>query len=334
MIIRTIFSNGLIYAWDGKNNPLKYSNGYVSIINNKMPISCTLSHGIRDYYVELKDITNAWRITSTEKTWLILRLNSFTGQKEYITTTINPEDKFGIDFPSAEINETFFNLSNNRMFQWNGYTWNNVIQIIVGTCANGVALPYNVGTQVASSRNTTSSSILQSKNHIPLRLQDGEYFSFMTEIDHVDNINSWKNSTNILLNNSTYYGIAAENIPAFRLLSIDANGEIIIANNDTVFFAISTHDCLQGQVVKFITRGEVLNNLWLFTSEQINKNLFCDSNGQLTLNISTSNIIQKAGTVLGRDLIDFHPREPIYLNPTPSATPIVTPTVTPTPSSI
>lgn len=341
MIVRTIFSNGLIHIWDGKNNPLKYSNGYVSIVNSKTPISCTLSHGIRDYYIELKDKSNAWQITSTEKTWLIFRLNSFTGQHEYITTTIDPENKFGIDFPSADINETFFNLSNNRMFQWNGYTWNNIIQVVVGTCTNGIVLPYHVGTQVASSRHTSSSSILQSKNHIPLRLQDGEYFSFMTEVDHVDNINSWKNSTNILLNNSTYYGIAAENIPAFRLLSIDANGEIIIANNiNTVFFAISTHDCLQGQVVKFITRGEILNNAWIFSSDQINKNLFCDIDGRLTLNISGSSIIQKAGTVIGRDLIDFHPREPIYLNPSasvvilpsPTATPTQTPTSTVTPT--
>ena len=257
MIVRTDFSNGLIYVWDKKHNPLKYSNGYVSIVNNKKVMSATLSHGVRDYYVELKDKQNAWQVNPNTKTWLLLRLNNFTGKIEYVSSIINPENKFGIEFPTSPIiNQVFFNLSSNRMFEWNGYEWINIIQVIVGTCLNGVTIPSHSGTQVASSRPSSAALILQSKNNIPLRLQDGDNYSFMTKVDHNDNINTWKNSTNILLDNSTYYGIAAENIPAFRLLSIDANGQIIIANNiTTVFFAMSTHDCLQGQVVKFITRG-------------------------------------------------------------------------------
>jgi len=292
-----------------------------------------MAHGIRDYFIEIQDKTNAWNVTTTEKTWLLLRLNNFTGKLEYITTTINPENRFGTDFPSPDIGDTFFNLSNNRMFQWNGYQWVNIIQIIVATCENNKVQPYHTGTQVASSRVATSGNILQSKNHIPLRIQDGDNYSFTTEVDYEDNINTWKNSTNILLNNSTYYGIAGEYIPALSLLTMDSNGNIVVADNSTPFFAISIGNFSIGQIVKFITRGEIVNNSWLFEPQQTNKNLFCDENGQLTTNITVtdSGIIQKAGIILGRNIIDFYPQEPIYLNPSP--TPSVTPTVSNTPTT-
>jgi hypothetical protein len=317
MIIKTNFSNGLIYSWDGINNPLKYSNGYVSIKNTKKLISCTMSHGIRNYYIELKDKNNAWHINSSEKTWLLVQLNNFTGELQYITTTINPENKFGTTLPNQiNIGEMFFNLTNNRMFQWNGYNWVNIIQIIVGTCQNGVVNISHTGTQVGSTKPSFCSTILQSRNGIPLRIQDGEYYSFMTQMDYKDNVNSWKTSTNILLSNSIYYGVASENIPHLSLLSIDNNGNIVKANNiNKVAFAISMGNFSIGQVVKYITRGEIVDNSWIFGPDEINKNLFCDENGRLTTHLAKSNIIQKIGTIIGRDIIDFYPQEPIYLNP-------------------
>jgi hypothetical protein len=288
-----------------------------------------MSHGIRDYYVEIKDKTNAWYINSSHKTWLLLRLNNFTGAMEFVTTTINPENNFGTEFPdSPTIEETFFDISSNRMFLWNGYSWINIIQIIVATYLNGVVTPLHVGTQVSSSRPSYAGIILKSRNNIPLRVQDSEYYSFMNEVDHIDNTNTWKNSSNILLSNSVYYGIATENIPAYSLLSIDQNGGIVVANNtNRVFFAITLGEYSVGQVVRLITRGEIINKAWLFTPDNINKNLFCDSNGQLTLSTQDSSIIQKAGTIIGQDIIDFYPQEPIYLNPSPTPTP--TPSVTP-----
>lgn len=178
------FSNGLIYSWDKKNNPLIYNNGIVSIkLYNKKPIVACFAHGQKNYYIEVA--SGNWRVASNNKTWLLAVLDNFTGELSLQTTMTNPGNSYGVEFPlSPIIGDYFFHHLENRMFTWSGSKWINIIQVTIGSIENGKVFPENVGTQVALNKVVSPATIVKDESNLPiLRFTDNGYHYFLTDKD-------------------------------------------------------------------------------------------------------------------------------------------------------
>jgi hypothetical protein len=179
------FTNGLIYSWDRKNNPLILSDGVVSIKTfNKKPISASFAHGPRDYYAEIP--SGSWNITTTERTWLTIVLDNFSSEFMYVTTTINPTNNYGPEFPDTPvIGECFFHHLHNRMFIWSGAKWINIIQVTLGYVENNKTYPENSGTQVGLNKVSSPTAILKDQAGLPIiKFMDEHYHYFLTERDN------------------------------------------------------------------------------------------------------------------------------------------------------
>jgi len=335
--MNTNFSNGLIYSWDRKNNNLVYSNNTVSIkIHNNKPIIASFAHGPRDYYQEIS--TGSWSITTTEKTWLLARLDNFTGRLELVTSTISPENCFGAEFPeNPTIGDFFFNHLLNRMFTWTGYKWLNIIQVTIGYVENEKTYPSNTGTQVSLNKVAKPAAILRDQNQLPLiKLEDNLYNYFLTENDNINSKNKKTGINNFKYGRLYYYLIAGESIPAYSLISIDENGNAINAtntSNNPVKRAIgmSVQAAEIDGIVKFVTSGEVTNKSWVLPFA-INSKIFLDYSGNFTSLVNTEELIQCVGRVINPNTIELDTTDYIIMNPTmtPSVTPSLTPTITPT----
>lgn len=194
----------------------------------------------------------------------------------------------------------------------NGY-WQDKVRLFAATySASGAVNPMSIGSQVGiSTGNFTAGNLILGVNNKPLRQSDGSFVT--TESDLIIYQTSGQN---VKFDMALVFAQATEEIAKFHLVSFSPDRKISLAtcaDIDNFVSGIVIEDLYQDDVGQVITNGVVRNEQWNWTTDQINKPLFCGPSGQVSLTPPVFGFVQQVGFVYDQDSIYLNLFSPVRL---------------------
>ena len=302
-----------------------------------------LSHGPANYLVEESStISNAWvgPFSDTGSYWLYWDINTATGLRTFGFTEVSPD--FGPTLPSTpDIDQHFFDTSDNYMKVWDGYFWIQRIRVFAGSLISNILRQFGNGSQVDIYGNFITGPIRFVYNSSPVvvELDDGNFFF---EIESGDRLQDVGDVDNFILGRLDISAVAAVDIEKNIAVVYDDTGRVIPASYtfiDKEIVGITSESMLAGERKVIITSGFIEDKVnFSFVAPQLYK-LYIDGVGRITTDVPPTSSIQSIGHISGVNsmYVKIQPQIIIFgATPTPTLTPAssVTPTVTftPTPS--
>lgn len=248
-----------------------------SLLATSGRVDVAFAHGNSNYlFTETSDalsgLNPVWTgITSGVDTWLYwdLSLNSPTvGVRTFGFTTLAP--LFGTTFPALPASDQhFFNLSDKKMYVFNGSIWRVVVRVFAAKVNSGIFTPLgsNSQTPYAGSQVGLTSFISVATGHllvddssVPVRRPDGR---FITTEDDIF-VNGSRINT-LRLEASVLTATALEPLSAYQVVKWSQFNQIVHATyfdlqNSAI--AMLTENLGAGQTGTVITQGTVTNPNW------------------------------------------------------------------------
>jgi hypothetical protein len=206
---------------------------------------------------------------------------------------------------------------------WNVFTqstptsigvWQNKIRCFAGIYqSNGVLVPMPIGSQVPPPPGIvgifSAGNLLLGTNNQPLKNSDGTFVTTATQL-----IVQETSGQNVTFDAALAWGEAAQDIPAFYLVSFGPNKTISLAssNNYSSFVSgIVTDQLYEEEVGRVVINGVVRYDQWNWPI--INAPLFCGPSGQVTLTPPPIGVIQQIGTTYDSDAIVLNIGPPVRI---------------------
>lgn len=185
--------------------------------------------------------------------------------------------------------------------------WQNKIRVFAGVYqSNGILVPMPLGSQVVPpiNGNFTAGNIILGTNNTPLKNSDGTFVTTGTQLTIQET-----SGQNVSFDAALAFGEAAEDIPAFYLVSFKPNKMIGLASNlnyTSFVSGIVTEPLYEEEVGRVVINGIVRSDQWDWPSSSINAPLFCGPSGQVTLTPPPIGVSQQIGIVYDIDAINLN----------------------------
>lgn len=306
------------------------SGFFVDLLVSPDPTIIVFAHKNANYVVdELKSVSNAWGpITNSTTTYLYWDVDLLTG---FLTRgmTIAPPIYSGSP-PSAPVTDQhWFDTVETTMRVWNGVKWLDKIRAFAGYVTSGSIIhPFPLGTQAGIIVECEGGNLVLDAYNKPLRQTDGTFVTTVTSLLIVNN-----SAKKVKFETEVLTGMAAEPIPKFSLVQVRSGRRLILArSNDfmTRISGVSLEDLYTNEVGSIVADGLIRNSSWSFLPNQVNRPVFCGTNGEVTTTPPTTGVIQVAGFVYDTDAIYMNVFPPIILD---DLTSVISPNPLPDPSA-
>ena len=283
------------------------------------------SHREANYIVEeLKTVLNAWGpINNTQTTYLFWDINLLTGA---ITrgATLFPPMYTGTPASSPTVDQHWYDTTENVMRVWNGSKWIEKIRVFAGYITSAAIIhPYRVGSQAGIIGDFDGGNIILDSYNKPLRQSDGTFVTSSTDL-----IISNNSAKKVKFETEVLNGMAAEPIPKFTFVQMRAGRQIVTGRSTDYMSRVAgivTEDLYLNEVGYVIPDGLVRNEQWNFSSDQVNRPIFCGPNGQVTTTPPQTGVCQICGYVYDKDAIYVNIMAPIVLDDIYSNLPAILP---------
>ena len=293
-------------------------NSYVDLVVAPTPTIVTLAHGNSDYTVsESKGVEHAWGSfdASSDDRYLLLDLDLVSGKVSYVST-IHPIIVSDETPNSPLLDQHWFDLNSTVMKVYTSLGWKTKARVLLATLESSGAVVFpDDGTQVGLNDACDSGYVLIDDDLRPIVKHTGALVT-----------TTHKLLTNVSSTKTSYYGFQVETylkpvtsddtIPAYSLVQLVDNDKVEAANYSLPGTRISgmiLEDNLPGEYVELITYCRVTNTVWDFGVGDINKPLFSDTSGQLTLSPPNVGVSQTVGYVMDSTSIMLNIQQPIVL---------------------
>jgi len=319
--VRLTFRQGIVrHQVDVASNPifLQRSAGAgntIDLIVSPTPTIVAFAHRSANYIIEeVRTVKSAWGpFSGTQTTYLYWDINMLTG---VLTrgTTVAPPIYAGTPPANPIIDQHWFDTTETVMRVWNGAKWIEKIRVFAGFLRSGaVIVPYRAGISQAGIQGQFEGGnlVLDSYNK-PLRQSDGSFVTTVTSMLIVNNA-----SKKVRFEAAILSGMALEPIPKFSLVQMRPGRRLVLGrsnDNTTRIDGICLDDMGTNEVADITTEGLVRNESWSFSSSQVNRPIFCGTNGQVTTSPPTSGVSQIVGFVYDTDAVYMNIQSAIILD--------------------
>ena len=294
----------------------KSGNGgnYIDLICDNAPLIFTIAHGTNNYLIQqTKTVTNAWGpfLTPNQTQYLYWDISMLNGSLTFGYTSINPT--FGNNAPNnPAVDQHWFDSKTYMMKVWNGSKWIIKLRCFAATYNNSATLvPRTRGTQVALNVPCAAGFILKGKKGQLLKDGDGTFVTTESEL-----LATYTSGENIRFEAMQMYAETTEFIPKFSAVSFVSPGKVKLANCLDVSKQVNgvmTEQYFIGEVGNIISYGLIINDQWNFANNQINKPVFINNAGEITITPPVAGVIQEIGYVYNNNTIYLNIQHPIIM---------------------
>jgi PKD repeat protein len=277
---------------------------FVDLVVSPNPTVLAIAHRDSTYIVEeVKTIPNAWGPINTSATrHLYWDVNLLTGVITRGMTLFQPI--YSSSEPtSPALDQHWFDTDKNTFFVWTAEAgWVERVRIFAGYVTSGAIIrPAAIGSQAGLIGNFEGGHLIRDSFGMPLRQANG---CFVTSASQLNVTNLGTVTTRIEGTISSVY--AAEEIPRFHLISLQAGGRAVLARSTDYRMRIGglvAEDLYEGDVAKLFTSGVVRSPFFSWPADKINRPLFCGPTGQITLTPPSQGVLQQVGFVYDVDAV-------------------------------
>jgi len=298
----------------------KSGNGgdHIDLVCDNSPLIFTAAHANNNYLAQFtKTIPNAWGplIATGETQYLYWDIGLLDATVTFGFTRLPPFT--GPNTPAVTgapqwLDQHWFDTTAKLMKVWNGTKWLPKLRVFAATYdSSAVLIPRHVGTQVNLNDSCRPGFIMKGKNNYPLRDGDGTFVHSESDL-----VVSHTSGETVRFDTAQMVAEAIEFIPKFCAVSYVAPRKVQLAkysNVDLEINGLMTDDYFPGEVGNVIAHGIVKNSHWDFADNQVNKPLFIDDAGQVTLDAPPIGVTQEIGYVYDNDAIYLNIQMPIIL---------------------
>jgi len=330
---------GLIIPRSGNEYLRRVGTGVELIVDISF-LRVVLAHGPANYLIdETSTMAAAWGgpFTASGSYWLYWDIDTLTALPSYGVTQVEPE--FGPTLPlTPNVDQHFFDTTDNYMKVWDGYNWIQRIRVFAGSIIEGILRQFGNGSQVDIYGDFVAGPIRFTPVEAPVIVElDDRNFFFVTErgdpsqdVGGLDNFRMGRLDISV---------VAAVDIGKNIAVVYNDDGKVIPASYtfiDREIVGITEDVMLAGERKNIVTKGFIEDKLnFSFTSPQITK-LYIDGEGRLTIDVPQTSSIQAVGHIAGVHTVYIHIQTQILLlgatpTPTTSIAMSMSPTPTPTP---
>lgn len=257
---------------------------------------------------EIRSVPKAWGPFTTGETvylyWDISMLDAsltrgYTKLPQIVTAVapMNPA-----------VDQHWFDTTTKIMKVWNGAKWLEKIRVFAATYTRqSVLTPFPLGTQADQRGTFDAGNLILDTYNKPLRQSDG---TFLTTAVEVTVINSSANK--VKFESEIIYGMANEAIPRMSWVTSMAGGKLAVARSNkwqTRIMGLALEDLYESEVGNIEPCGLVMNEQWNFTASEINRPVFCNEFGEVTLVPPNVGVSQICGYVYSSNaiIVDIQP---------------------------
>jgi PKD repeat protein len=328
--VKLNFSQGIIrHQTDVNGNPtfLQRSGQFVNLIVSPNPTVLAIMHRGTTYIVEeLKTVLNAWGPILTPQ-YLYWDVNLLTGVLTRGMTAFPPV--YASSEPtSPELNQHWFDTDQKTFFVWTNQGWTEKVRVFAGYATPGATplKPQRAGfSQAGQIGNFDGGNIVLDSFGMPLRESNGCFVTTVTQLNVVN-----LGTVTTQLEGFVQAIQAIEEIPKFHLVSLKNGRRAVLARSDdhnTRIAGIVVEDLYEGNVGKLFCSGLIRSPEFNWPVDQINRPLFCNTTGKITLTAPTQGVLQQIGFVYDVDAVFISIHQVVVLDSPDS---LVEPPVPPT----
>ena len=311
----------------------------IDLIISSVPVVATFAHYDANYLIEeAKTINGAWGtdsvgssngplIATGQTQYLYWDINLATGEltrgwtlQKPVVASVAPTD--------PEDDAHWFDSVNSRFRVYkrksNGTgTWTDKVRVFAGVYENDARVTiYPNGTQVfVSNVNVSAGNIILGTNLRPLKQSNGTFVTTDSDL-----IIYQTGGQNVRFDAALSFRQADEEIPAYSLVSFRPNKRIGLASSNIIdasntdplstarfVSGLSIQALAQDEVGQVVSNGIITNEQWSWTSDQINRPLFCGVTGEVTLTPPSVGALQQIGYVYDTDSIFLNIFPPVRI---------------------
>ena len=282
---------------------------FVDLIVSPTPTTITFAHGTANYvFEEPKTVRNAWGPFSNGVTqYLYWDIDLLTAVMTRGITTLPP--LYSATPPNAPVTgQHWFDSINTIMQVWNGHTWITKLRVFAAVYTHSAVLqPYPIGSQAGLNTTIYAGSIALDEYNLPIRQSDGTFVTSETGIAVVGMA-----TKRIRFETELLHLQAEEHISQYALVRTTPGKTCILARSSDPMSRVSgiaMEDMFQGQVGLIVEEVLIRYDGWSWPKSSVNRPLFCDITGGLTLTPPTAGVLQQVGSVYDVDTIyvDIYP---------------------------
>lgn len=291
---------------------LQKSGQNVSIYVTDQPLQAVVAHRSAHYLIsEPVNAATAWTVPAGV-CWLYWDINMTTGVPSRGVTV--PEPLYGTVDPAAyfislsEIpvdDQHYYNTTTMRHYRYvtSSLSWVEVIRVFAASIAsNGTLTPMAFASQVGLSSSVTAGYIIYTLASKPFI--DPDTFTFIHTGSGYLLKTGANNGLQVNLDNEPFFGVAADPLPEFTLVSIMPDGLFQAADGPSARNAIAMcmADTAEGAAFKPQLSG-IARGSFLFDVNDIGKTVWLGPNGTMLTTRPFGYVSQSLGVILGTDTL-------------------------------
>lgn len=286
-----------------RNSP----SGDITLLATITPFVISFSHGNAEYlFQESLDVVNAWNITwvANQDYWLYIDLDVTTGERTFGQTSILPVT--GNTAPvNPQIDQHWFDFTNNVMKLWNGIAWIEKIRVFVAKYDNATTFVYNLfGSTVGVNIAYHSGFILFDDDNKPLKKFDkfnrGKFITTETALS-----SQLHRSSSYKLESSIPVSRSRDNLLPGHVVCLTDASEVGICSAhapEKPAIGLCMETVYSGEMVTYVTSGHATHVSWSWTNPPGTK-VFVDEFGFLTTTVPSISSFQEIGYIVDEKTI-------------------------------
>ena len=314
------------YQQDSNGTPifLQRSNDgqYVGLVVAPTPTLIVFAHRDATYLVEeSKSVPTAWGpLTGTATKYLYWDVSMLNGAltrgftlRAPIYSSIQPQ--------SPLLDQHWFDTVNRIFRVWNGKTWVERVRCFAGMItSNAVITPQPLGSQAGINGNFEAGQIILDAFGTPLRQRNpadppSVNAQFVTTTTWLNVLGT--SNTQVRVEQQLMYGMAIEEMARFSVVQLRPGKRLVLARSTdytTRAAGLILNDMNENDAGAVVTSGLVQNASWNWPASSINRPIFFDSTGQLTITPPQTGVVQQLGFVYDTTAIWIDIKQPVVLD--------------------
>ncbi len=317
------FSQGIVrHQTDVNGNPtfLQRSGQFVNLVVSPSPTVLAIMHHGTTYIVEeLKTVPNAWGpiLTAQHLYWDV---NLLTGVVTRGMTAFAPV--YASSEPtSPALDQHWFDTDQKTFYVWTNQGWTEKVRIFAGYATPGSTplKPHRAGfSQAGQVGSFDGGNIVLDSFGMPLRESNGCFVTTVTQLNVVN-----LGTVTTQLEGFVQAIQAIEEIPKFHLVMLRDGRRAVLARSDdhnTRIAGVVVEDLYEGNIGKLFSSGLIRSPAFAWPADQVNRPLFCDTTGRITLTPPTQGVLQQVGFVYDVDAVFINIHQVVILDDPDSLT--------------
>lgn len=316
--MKLTFSQGIVrHQTDVSGNPtfLQRSGAYINLIVSPDPTILAIMHRGSTYIIEeMKPVQNAWGPITTVAQYLYWDVNLLNGTLTRGMTALAPI--YASSAPTSPLlDQHWFDPDTKTFYVWTNQGWAERVRIFAGYVTPGSTLPKANRAGVSQAGlvgDFEGGNIVLDSFALPLRQSNGCFVTTATQLSVVN-----LGTVSTRLEGTIASIMAIEEIPKFHLVMLRAGRQAVLARSDdhnTRIAGVVVEDLYEGDVAKIITTGVIRAPSFEWPAAQVNKPLFCDTTGRITLVPPNTGVLQQVGFVYDTDAIFVNIHQVVLLD--------------------